>query len=68
MKFNYIWKNKQFISEIDIISNPSNKELLLTFEQHFSQPITLSATDFKSNRQVMIELHDIEAMEASGHF
>ncbi len=68
MKFNYIWKNKQSISEIDIISHPSNKELLLTFEQHFSQPITLSATDFKTNRHVMIELNDIEAIEASGHF
>lgn len=68
MKFNYIWKNKQSISEIDIISHPSNKELLLTFEQHFSQPITLSATDFKTNSNVMIELNDIEAIEASGHF
>ncbi|MFJ5763799.1 LytTR family DNA-binding domain-containing protein [Lysinibacillus sp. NPDC093210] len=68
MKFNYIWKNKQSTSEIDIISNPSNKELLLTFEQHFSQPIKLSATDFKTNRQVMIDLNNIEAIEASGHF
>ncbi|MFJ7406281.1 MULTISPECIES: LytTR family DNA-binding domain-containing protein [unclassified Lysinibacillus] len=68
MKFNYIWKNKQSTSEIDIISNPSNKQLLLTFEQHFSQPITLSATDYKTNRQVMIDLNNIEAIEASGHF
>ncbi|MFB7158697.1 LytTR family DNA-binding domain-containing protein [Lysinibacillus sp. NPDC056232] len=68
MKFNYIWKNNQSSSEIEIISNPSNKELLSTIEQHFFQSITLSATDFKTNRQVMIELNDIEAVEASGHF
>ncbi|KOP71477.1 hypothetical protein AMS59_18845 [Lysinibacillus sp. FJAT-14745] len=68
MKFNYIWKNNQSSSEIEIISNPSNKKLLSTFEQHFSQSITLSATDFKTNRQVVIELNDIEAIEASGHF
>ncbi|MCL1698323.1 MULTISPECIES: LytTR family DNA-binding domain-containing protein [unclassified Lysinibacillus] len=68
MKFNYIWKNNQPSSEIEIISNPSNKELLSTIEQRFFQSITLSATDFKTNRQVMIELKDIEAIEASGHF
>jgi len=68
MKFNYIWNNNQSSSEIEIISNPSNKELLSTIEQHFSKSITLSATDFKTNRQVMIELNDIEAIEASGHF
>ncbi|MGE7114033.1 LytTR family DNA-binding domain-containing protein [Lysinibacillus sp. NPDC047702] len=68
MKFSYIWKNNKSSSEIEIISNPSNKELLSTFEQQFFQSITLSATDFKTNRQVMIELNDIEAIEASGHF
>ena len=68
MKFNFIWKNNKSSSEIEIISNPSNKELLSTFEQQFFQSITLSATDFKTNRQVMIELNNIEAIEASGHF
>ena len=68
MKFNYIWKSNKSSSEIEIISNPSNKELLSTFEQRFFQSITLSATDFKTNRQVKIELNDIEAIEASGHF
>ncbi len=68
MKFNFIWKNNKSSSEIEIISNPSNKELLSTFEQQFFQSITLSTTDFKTNRQVMIELNNIEAIEASGHF
>ncbi|MBD8006899.1 LytTR family DNA-binding domain-containing protein [Bacillus norwichensis] len=68
MKFNYIWKNNQPSSEIEITSNPSNKELLSTFEQRFFQPMTLFATDLKTNRQVMIELNDIEVIEASGHF
>ncbi|OEC03590.1 hypothetical protein GY31_01235 [Lysinibacillus sphaericus] len=68
MKFNFIWKNKQSSSEIDIISNPSNKALLSTLEQHYLQSIPLSATDFKTNRQVLIELHTIEAIEAAGHF
>ncbi|MFJ3390701.1 LytTR family DNA-binding domain-containing protein [Lysinibacillus sp. NPDC086135] len=68
MKFNYIWKNNQSSSEIEIISNPSNKELLSTIEQQFFQSTTLSATDLKTNRQVMIELNNIEAIEASGHF
>jgi len=68
MKFNFIWKNNKSSSEIEIISNPSNKELLSTFEQQFFQSITLSATDFKTNRQVMIELNNIEVIEASGHF
>lgn len=68
MKFSYIWKSNQPASEIEIISNPSNKELLSTFEQRFFQSITLNATDFKTNRQVMIELGKIEVIEASGHF
>ncbi|MFJ7732231.1 LytTR family DNA-binding domain-containing protein [Lysinibacillus sp. NPDC097231] len=68
MKFNYTWKNNQSSSEIEIISNPSNKELLSTFEQRFFQSRTLFATDLKTNRQVMIELNDIEVIEASGHF
>lgn len=59
MKFSYIWKSNQPASEIEIISNPSNKELLSTFEQRFFQSITLNATDFKTNRQVMIELGNI---------
>lgn len=68
MKFNYIWKNNKAASEIEIISNPANKTLLSTFEQRFFQSITLNVTDFKTNRQVMIELNDIELIEASGHF
>lgn len=68
MKFNYIWKNNKPSSEIEIISNPSNKELLSTFEQRIFQSMTLFATDLKTNRQVMIELNDIEVIEASGHF
>jgi len=68
MKFNYIWNNNHSTSEIDIISNPSNKEWLSTLEQQVSQPITINATDLKTNRQVMIDLNQIEAIEASGHF
>lgn len=68
MKFIYIWKNNKPASEIEIVSNPANKNLLSTFEQRFFQSQTLNATDFKTNRQVMIELGDIEVMEASGHF
>ncbi|MFJ7666862.1 hypothetical protein ACIQXI_07125 [Lysinibacillus sp. NPDC097195] len=68
MKFNYIWKNNHSTSEIDIISNPLNKEWLSTLEQQVAQPITFNATDFKTNRQVMIALNQIEAIEASGHF
>ncbi len=68
MKFNYIWKSNKPSSEIEIISNPSNQDLLLTFEQRFFQSITLLATDPKTNRQVMTELNDIETLEASGHY
>lgn len=68
MKFSYIWKNDKPASEIDIISHPSNKEFLSTFELRFFQSMTLNATDFKTNRQVKIELSNIEVIEASGHF
>ncbi|WP_042479147.1 LytTR family DNA-binding domain-containing protein [Bacillus ndiopicus] len=68
MKFSYIWKKNKPSSEVEIISNPSNKELLLKFEQRFLQSMTLNATDLKTNRQVVIELNDIEAIEAAGHF
>ncbi|OFI50025.1 hypothetical protein BG261_10295 [Floricoccus tropicus] len=67
MKINYLWKKELGLDEIDIISNPYNKEKLEKIEKYLNFDLKLSAIDIRNNRSVILELEEIESFESMGH-
>lgn len=67
MKINYLWKKELDLDEIDIISNPYNKEKLEKIEKYLDFDLKLSVIDIRNNRTVILELADVEFFESMGH-
>ena len=67
MKFNFHWNETQDTQQIDLISHPNNKLFLQSIEMHFNKEHTLVVTHPSNGRNQVIQVKEIEAIEALGH-
>ena len=67
MKFNFHWNETQDTQQIDLISHPNNKLFLQSIETHFNKEHTLVVTHPSNGRNQVIQVKEIEAIEALGH-
>ena len=67
MKFNFHWKTDKKTNEVDLISHPNNKELLLQLEKTLTTKETLIVTSPSNNRKQHINIIDIESISSLGH-
>ena len=67
MKLNFHWNDSKNINQVDLISHPGNKELLLTLETYLNKDRTLLVTHPSSGKHQVILINDIESITALGH-
>ncbi|MDQ0229896.1 LytTR family DNA-binding domain-containing protein [Metabacillus malikii] len=67
MKIKFRWDKQRAIDEIEIIANPVNKEKLGSLKDGLETSISLNVQNPKNNRQLRIDIQQIEMIKALGH-
>ena len=67
MKFTYIWKKEKRRDEVEVISHPSNEQLLRNMATSVKMVQTIHVKNPKNDRTQTIPLDEVEAIFALGH-
>lgn len=67
MKFTYIWKKEKRSDEVEVISHPSNEQLLKNMAASLDMVQTIHVKNPKNDRTQTIPLDEVEAIFALGH-
>lgn len=67
MKFTYIWKKEKRRDEVEVISHPSNEQLLRNMATSVKMVQTIHVKDPKNDRTQTIALDEVKAIFALGH-
>ena len=67
MKFTYIWKKEKRRDEVEVISHPSNEQLLRNMATSVKMVQTIHVKNPKNDRTQTIALDEVKAIFALGH-
>lgn len=67
MKFTYIWKKEKRRDEVEVISHPSNEQLLRNMATSIEMVQTIHVKNPKNDRTQTIALDEVKAIFALGH-
>lgn len=67
MKISYLFKTSFPLDEIEVALHPANETAKNTIDNAFQQSPKLLGIDPKNSRKILIQLKDIESIEAFAH-
>ncbi|MGO2084006.1 LytTR family DNA-binding domain-containing protein [Vagococcus sp.] len=67
LRINHIWNDLKSENEIDLVSHSVNKETIQKIENYLNKETQIKVVEIKNNRNVFINLSDIEVILSLGH-